>query len=124
MELPPELLALLESDNPPTLYLKSATPSTPTGVAHALLSTPGKTYRIQQKNSSNPIMILQPAVSSTPQSNDSPFAMPQYSVRTIATIEDTLELHAQDEDAAAAPPRVNKWHEKFASTRLNKKAKD
>jgi hypothetical protein len=44
--------------------------------------------------------------------------IPCPAVRTVATIEDTLELYVQEsETAAAAPVKVNKWHEKFARGR-------
>ena len=129
LELPPELLQLLESHNPPTycipllrlleapnmpcrLYLKSSTAS------HAILCSPEKTYHIQQKNSSNPIMILQSCTSAIVDSDVPTSAIPCAAVRTISTIDSTLELCKMESEAAnTAPGKPNKWHEKFAKGR-------
>ena len=102
LELPTELLALLESSDPPTLTLKSD-PAT----SHALLCSPNATYRVQQKNSSNPLMILKPAAGA------------DGGVTTISKIEDTLELlpYVEGEEKAV---KKNKWHEKFAASRMKK----
>jgi hypothetical protein len=62
-------------------------------------------------------MILEPC-SSVLESDDPAMGIPCPGVRTIATIEDTLELYVQEsETAAAAPVKVNKWHEKFGKGR-------
>ncbi|KAM0717341.1 hypothetical protein Q7P37_007193 [Cladosporium fusiforme] len=60
LELPPDLLSVLTSKNPPVLRLKSshAPSGEPGGLA--VLCTPDKTYNIRQKNSSNTVYILQP----------------------------------------------------------------
>jgi sister chromatid cohesion protein DCC1 len=99
-----------------------STPSTSeTAPAQAILCTPGATYRIQQKNSSNPIMILEPTLS---KEDDQNLGIPVAALKTIAKIEDTLELSKQEGDAApAAPAKVNKWHEKFAKGRAAGKGK-
>jgi sister chromatid cohesion protein DCC1 len=107
------------------LYLKSAALSSATAPAHAILCTPDTTYRIQQKNSSNPIMILEPYISTGTESDNTASNMPCNGIRTIATIEDTLELYRQEsETAPPAPAKVNKWHEKFAKGRGAAKEKD
>lgn len=87
-----------------------------------MLCTPDATYHIQQKNSSNPIMILEPTFSNI--DNQGP-GVPMAALSTIATIEDTLELSKHEGEAAlAAPVKVNKWHEKFARGRQTGKGKD
>jgi hypothetical protein len=121
LELPPALLTLLESDSPPTLHL---TPGT--GTPHALLSTPTGTYRLQQKNTSNPLMLLQPSFSTEAGSEGADSANSGVgcaSVCVVARIEDTLELLPYDAAADAAAPakaKAGKWHEKFAASRAKK----
>ncbi|KFY15079.1 hypothetical protein V492_02241 [Pseudogymnoascus sp. VKM F-4246] len=113
LELPPDLLKLLESDSPPTLHL---TPGT--GTPHALLSTPTGTYRLQQKNTSNPLMLLRPSISSEEDGD-----IGRASVCVVSRIEDTLELLPYDATAEAAAPvkaKAGKWHEKFAASRAKK----
>ncbi|KAI9741462.1 MAG: hypothetical protein M1818_004268 [Claussenomyces sp. TS43310] len=119
LELPTELLELLESDSPPTLQLKSAVSSTSsTTPAYAVLCSPYKTYRLQQKSSSNPIIILQPSSTSVSWGQDDDVATtPRASICNIATIEDTLELYAQETEDAAPLRKNNRWHEKFAKGR-------
>jgi len=127
LELPPELLALLESDNPPTLYIKSAPSSSATTPAYAILNSGEKNHHIRQKNTSSPIMIIQPSSTGPTKSDDPATFISVPSICCIASIEDTLELVPQDSEtaaAAAAPLKVNKWHEKFAKGRTNTKAKD
>jgi sister chromatid cohesion protein DCC1 len=123
------------------LYLKSSRP-TATGTTQALLTTPSKTYRIQQKNSSNPIMMLLPSDASLSYLQNeaipaqqagatdnmdldaqigSACALPRPSVCMVATIEDTLELIENDEATVVKPVKVNKWHEKFAKSRETSK---
>jgi hypothetical protein len=60
-------------------------------------------------------MILEPTLS---KADDQELGIPVPAVRTIATIEDTLELSKQESEAApVASAKVNKWHEKFAKGR-------
>ncbi|KFY88423.1 hypothetical protein V498_06804 [Pseudogymnoascus sp. VKM F-4517 (FW-2822)] len=118
LELPPALLALLESDSPPTLHL---TPGT--GTPHALLSTPEGTFRLQQKNTSNPLMLLRPSISTEADCDGGDGGVGCASVCVVARIEDTLELLPYDAAADAAAPlkaKVGKWHEKFAASRAKK----
>ncbi|SPN99882.1 uncharacterized protein DNG_02734 [Cephalotrichum gorgonifer] len=53
LELPPDLLELLESDSPPTLHLEPGTPN-------AVLVAPGKRYILTQRNTSNSLILLSP----------------------------------------------------------------
>lgn len=67
-------------------------------------------------------MILEPTLS---QADNQESGIPVPAVRTIATIEDTLELSKHEsETAPVAPAKVNKWHEKFAKGRTTGKGKD
>ena len=75
---------------------------------------------MRQKNSSNPIMILQPSTTSPTEEDDADRFIPQPSVTVISKIDDTIELILL-EDQPKAAPKVNKWHEKFAKTRAPKK---
>jgi len=78
---------------------------------------------MRQKNTSNPIIILQPSATGPTEADDSVTFIHQPSVCSIAKIEDTIELILQEmESAAKAPPKVNKWHEKFAKSRAEKKS--
>jgi sister chromatid cohesion protein DCC1 len=63
-------------------------------------------------------MILAPA---STEPTEAPDAIPVSSVAAIAKIEDTIELILQEAGEAKAPPKVNKWHEKFAKSRVEKK---
>jgi len=67
-------------------------------------------------------MILEPTLS---QIDDQELGIPVPAVRTIATVEDTLELSKQEGEAApVAAAKVNKWHEKFAKGRTTGKGKE
>ncbi|KAI9826100.1 MAG: hypothetical protein M1832_000549 [Thelocarpon impressellum] len=100
LELPPELLQVVCSDNPPPLTLKSAIPPPHTSTApqaHAVLCTPSQTYRIRQVHSSNSIFLLRP----TPgQESGLP---PEVGVSVIASAKATLELQLTSTPSAALP---------------------
>ncbi|PQE10165.1 sister chromatid cohesion DCC1 protein [Rutstroemia sp. NJR-2017a WRK4] len=123
LELPPELLALLESDAPPTPPPSLTITSSPLPPHHAHLSVSnGKTYLLRQKNTSNPIMILSPSTTfpSTEDGHedDGDSFVPRPAVTRIASVEDTIELIEKQEGAEKEKPvKVNKWHEKFAKSR-------
>lgn len=104
LELPPDLLALLESDSPPTLRLE---PSPTAG----LLKTPdNKTWSLRQKNTSNALVLLQ---ASGPGPGQDSAAL-----STVATLHETVELVPEAESAAAPVVAAKgKWHEKFGKTR-------
>ncbi|TAQ91660.1 hypothetical protein B7494_g117 [Chlorociboria aeruginascens] len=124
LELPPELLALLESDNPPQLTISSALSSNG-DPGYAILSSGDKNYQMRQKNTSNPIMILQPSSTGPTEADDASTFIPAPSICSIASIEDTIELILQEpEGVEKAPVKVNKWHEKFAKSRAAAKPKD
>ncbi|KAH6856040.1 hypothetical protein B0I37DRAFT_389433 [Chaetomium sp. MPI-CAGE-AT-0009] len=113
LELPPELLELLESqDPPPTLTLHPS----PTA---ALLKTPSKTYSLRQKNTSNALILLAPSRSSSTTTTTTPSDGPAATgLSTIATVHDTTELVPEDEAAAAPAAKARgKWHEKFGRGR-------
>lgn len=106
LELPPDLLALLESDSPPPLRLE---PSPTAG----LLKTPdNKTWSLRQKNTSNALILLQASGTGSVPGQDSA------NVSTIATLHETVELVPEAESAAAPVVAAKgKWHEKFGKTR-------
>lgn len=99
LELPAELLALLESDHPPTLRLES----TPTA---GLVRTPdNKTWSLRQKNTSNALIILQADADGQ-------------TLNAVATLHDMVELMPEVQSAATPTIAVRgKWHEKFGKTR-------
>lgn len=106
LELPPDLLALLESDSPPTLRLE---PSPTAG----LLKTPdNKTWSLRQKNTSNALILLQASGPGPSPGQDSA------ALSTVATLHETVELVPEAESAAAPVVAAKgKWHEKFGKTR-------
>lgn len=81
----------------------------------ALLSTPGLKYRVQQKNSSNKILILNPTTTRSSIPNMT-LDTEEPAVTIISKIEDTLELLEYKEEDVKEK-KVNKWHEKFAKGR-------
>ncbi|EAQ87549.1 predicted protein [Chaetomium globosum CBS 148.51] len=116
LELPPELLELLESPDPPT---RNALHPSPTA---ALLRTKSKTYSLRQKNTSNALILLAPTATTTT-GDDGTSSSPTAAVvvgglSTIATVHDTTELVPEDEAAAAPAAKARgKWHEKFGRSR-------
>ncbi|EJT77971.1 hypothetical protein GGTG_03074 [Gaeumannomyces tritici R3-111a-1] len=123
LELPPELVTLLEGENPPTLKLKSS----PTA---GLLEAAGKTYSLRQKNTSNALIILRPeeeAVATTELSVDPAqeskevppsSGMPEVGMRAFASVHETVELLPEAGSVpSAATSAKGKWHEKFGKTR-------
>ncbi|KAF4126492.1 Uncharacterized conserved protein (DUF2036) [Geosmithia morbida] len=106
IELPPEVEALLEADNATALTLES-------GDNAGLLRTPGKTYALRQKNTSNALILLKPHTSRA--------SSPTQGLATFATIHDTVELELVKDPASDPEPRVapakGKWHERFGRNR-------
>ncbi|KAI0380144.1 hypothetical protein F5Y04DRAFT_258378 [Hypomontagnella monticulosa] len=104
LELPPELLTLLESDTPPVLTLESSTDS-------AILRNGAQSWALRQKNTSNALILLEPSEETSPSSQ-----MPESTLKAIATIHDTIELVVESK-GTAAPVAKGKWHERFARGR-------
>nr|OQO19643.1 hypothetical protein B0A51_13554 [Rachicladosporium sp. CCFEE 5018] len=94
LELPPELLEVLTSANPPTLYFKSAEVAPGGSAGNAVLCTHDKTYNIRQKNSSNTIYVLQPH-----EANDGPG---KQRMQIISQPQSTLEITLALRPCAAA----------------------
>jgi len=68
-------------------------------------------------------MIIQPSFTGPTEADESDTFIPQPSLCSIAKIEDTIELILHEpEGPTKAAPKVNKWHEKFAKTRAEKKS--
>ncbi|KAI9667617.1 MAG: hypothetical protein M1821_000433 [Bathelium mastoideum] len=123
LELPPALLELLTSPDPPTIEIKSSapplSPTTPSSTpsANAVLCTPTQTFQIRQVQTSNSVFLTGPYLppsSSTSTNTQSPpnasFSSypppePQPGIRAVATCAHTLELLPQPASLATA-----KWH--------------
>ncbi|KAI5463511.1 hypothetical protein BGZ63DRAFT_194298 [Mariannaea sp. PMI_226] len=108
IELPAELVTLLESDTAPVLTLESSDSS-------ALLKTPSKTYALRQKNTSNALMLLQPH--SDPDT-------PEQGIAIVSTIHETVELEPVIDKTAGSGGNATtnagakgKWHERFGRSR-------
>ncbi|KAF4986500.1 hypothetical protein FGRMN_10812 [Fusarium graminum] len=110
IELTPDLLTLLESDDAPVLRMESSDTS-------AVIKTPTKTYALRQKNTSNAMMLLSPTPPpSTSSTSDGPV---EQGISIISTIKETVELDTVP-DKAGTPKTVGgkgKWHEKFGRNR-------
>ncbi|KAL2153661.1 hypothetical protein VTH82DRAFT_4816 [Thermothelomyces myriococcoides] len=111
MELPPELVELLESQDPPTLTLHPS----PTA---ALLKTPSSTYSLRQKNTSNALILLAPSSASSSETTDDGLLPGAVGLDSIATLHETIELVPEESVTAASVPKAKgKWHEKFGRAR-------
>jgi hypothetical protein len=86
---------------------------------YALLCHGEKKYQMRQKNTSNPILILKPSFTGPIEADNPEAFIPVPSITAVAKIEDTIELILQ-EGGGKALPKVNKWHEKFAKSRMGK----
>ncbi|KAF2492068.1 sister chromatid cohesion protein-like protein Dcc1 [Lophium mytilinum] len=92
VELPPEILALIDSPNAPILSIKSQAPPTASTAssskpAYAVLCTPTQTYQLRQVQTSNSVFATKCVLTSHGDS------MPVPGVSAIATCPTTLELH-------------------------------
>ncbi|KAI9670419.1 MAG: hypothetical protein M1829_004742 [Trizodia sp. TS-e1964] len=92
LELPPELLELINSERP-TLTLKSASPgpSPPggnTSQPHAVLCTENKTFEVRQVQSSNSIYLLSPTSYASPPRE----TLTDSALSIVGTSQATLEL--------------------------------
>ncbi|GAP92319.1 putative sister chromatid cohesion protein [Rosellinia necatrix] len=104
MELPPDLLEALESENPSELRLEASATS-------AVLKYGSQSWGLRQKNTSNALIILKPGDMTTPSSQIS-----RASLNVVSTIHDTIELVPEPTGKPAAVTK-GKWHEKFARGR-------
>ncbi|KAI9730344.1 MAG: hypothetical protein M1834_005854 [Cirrosporium novae-zelandiae] len=97
LELPPELVQLLESEQPPHLSLKSyvqdPSSSDDATSGHAVLCTDDKTFQIRQRQSSNSVFIIKPYLEKQANLPSSKLAT---SLLAIAQCRNTLELHVHD----------------------------
>ncbi|KAJ4368296.1 hypothetical protein N0V83_006652 [Neocucurbitaria cava] len=92
LELPPEIVELIDAPNPPQLSIKSHAPSAASGTpnekpAYAVLCTPNKTFQLRQVQTSNSLFVTQPALE--PHGNEIPIPV----TCAIASCTATLELH-------------------------------
>ncbi|KAI2467165.1 hypothetical protein F4781DRAFT_403273 [Annulohypoxylon bovei var. microspora] len=105
LELPPELVTLLESENAPVLTIESSTNS-------AILKSGTQSWGLRQKNTSNALIILQ----SSDKTNTTSSQIPETGLEAVATVHDTVEL-VSEPTGKTAPVARGKWHEKFARGR-------
>ncbi|KAI1462141.1 hypothetical protein F4805DRAFT_194987 [Annulohypoxylon moriforme] len=105
LELPPELVTLLESDNPPILTIESSTNS-------ATLKSGAQSWGLRQKNTSNALILLQ----SFNETSTTSSQIPEAGLKAIATVHDTIEL-VSEPTGETAPVARGKWHERFARGR-------
>ncbi|KAF5561024.1 Sister chromatid cohesion DCC1 [Fusarium phyllophilum] len=109
IELPPDLLSLLESDDAPVLTMESSDSS-------AVIKTPTKTYALRQKNTSNALMLLSPTP--LPTSSDGPV---EQGISIISTIKETVELDTVPDVSSGTAKGLGggkgKWHERFGRNR-------
>ncbi|KAF2451334.1 hypothetical protein P171DRAFT_492622 [Karstenula rhodostoma CBS 690.94] len=100
LELPAELVQLLEAPNPPPLSIKSLPPpasNRPSAQpAYAVLCTPSKSFHIRQVQTSNSVFVTQPTLDA--HGND----VPTPTTCAIAACTATLELHPVDASAVAS----------------------
>ncbi|KKA27284.1 hypothetical protein TD95_003473 [Thielaviopsis punctulata] len=117
LELPPELVALLEGLGAPLLYLETS-PET----ANAVLRTPDHKYALRQRNTSNSIILASPTGTGTGASGDP--ASP--GLAAFATVHESIELIRQGPDTKPGggigggvrhTGSMGKWHEKFGKGR-------
>ncbi|OCL14124.1 hypothetical protein AOQ84DRAFT_371572 [Glonium stellatum] len=92
LELPPALLDLIASPDPPVLSIKSQAAPIPAGTpsskpAYAVLCTSNKTFQLRQVQTSNSVFVTQPVY----KAQDDDIALP--GLAAIATCTATLELH-------------------------------
>ncbi|SMR58429.1 unnamed protein product [Zymoseptoria tritici ST99CH_1E4] len=110
LELPADLLALLTSDEPPVLHLKSREDADGTAKdANAVLCTSDKTYDIRQVSHSNTVYLTRPH--ELPVDNGGP---PRAGIEAIAKCESTIELLPSATQSAA--PYIKAALPVFSST--------
>ncbi|KAL6710087.1 hypothetical protein ACN47E_009878 [Coniothyrium glycines] len=103
LELPPEIVDLIDAPHPPHLTLKSHAPrpSAASGgpsakPAYAVLCTPNKTFQLRQVQTSNSLFVTQPALETHGN------AIPIPATCAIASCTATLELHPSTASAVAS----------------------
>ncbi|KAF2855846.1 sister chromatid cohesion protein-like protein Dcc1 [Plenodomus tracheiphilus IPT5] len=92
LELPPDVVELIEAPNPPPLFIKSLAPSAASGASHArpayaVLCTPNKTFQLRQVQTSNSLFVTRPMLET--HGNEIPIP----ATCAIASCTATLELH-------------------------------
>nr|POE51771.1 sister chromatid cohesion protein dcc1 [Quercus suber] len=99
LELPPDVLNLITSDNPPILQLKSLDRQPgQLSDSNAVLCTPDKTFNLRQVNHSNSVFVTKPSRSQQSEANDSS----QPALEAVAQSTFTLELTAAKDVPAHA----------------------
>ncbi|KAM7200583.1 hypothetical protein V8F33_003788 [Rhypophila sp. PSN 637] len=120
MELPQELVDLIESDDAPTMIKLTPTPTA------AVLKTPIRNYSLRQKNTSNGLILLRLVANTEPSTSDTVMTddhsttkekkreKPKVSLHAFATLHETVELLPLEDGQEEPPvPKLGKWHEKL-----------
>lgn len=124
LELPLELLALLESDTPPVLVAQASkvivddhltrftngSLTLESSTDSAILRSGAQSWALRQKNTSNALILLKPS------DEASSSQIRETTLKAIATIHDTVELIVEAKETSA-PVTKGKWHERFARGR-------
>ncbi|KAM3424407.1 hypothetical protein BST61_g6412 [Cercospora zeina] len=115
LELPADLLALVTSENPPRLYIKSkhVPPGGNAKEAHSVLCTPDKTYQIRQVSTSNSVYLIQPHDSPDPHPALAG-GLPRVGVEAVAKCDTSIELLPTP--ATSAAPYIQAALPTYAST--------
>ncbi|KJZ80007.1 hypothetical protein HIM_00721 [Hirsutella minnesotensis 3608] len=131
LELPPEVVSMLEADDAPVYVLDPAlahahvsssltvAPASPRSLtlessdSSAVLKTPAHSYALRQKNTSNALLLLSPH--SSPSS-------PEQGLSAISTLRETVELEVITQTPVTQAPLKDtgsrgKWHERFGKNR-------
>ncbi|KAF2217318.1 hypothetical protein CERZMDRAFT_32236 [Cercospora zeae-maydis SCOH1-5] len=115
LELPADLLALLTSEKPPRLHIKSiqVPPGGNPKEAHSVLCTPDKTYQIRQVSTSNSVYLIQPRDLSDPHPGAAA-GLPRVGVEAVAKCDTSIELLPTS--ATSAAPYLQAALPTYAST--------
>ncbi|CAK3930751.1 Hypothetical predicted protein [Lecanosticta acicola] len=110
LELPAELLALVTSENPPILHLRSRENLNGEAKdANAVLCTPDKTYNVRQVSTSNSVYLTRPRGTAGDEGG-----LPQKAIEAVAKCDSTLELVPAGKQSAV--PYIKSTLPTFAST--------
>jgi hypothetical protein len=107
-------LPLILSARRRSLYLDSSPSS-------AILKTPDRNYTMRQRNTSNSLILVSPALSNF--ESDTPPGIPVEGLKVIATLHEMIELTVEVSQPPPGGSGVShtgsrgKWHEKFGKGR-------
>ncbi|RKF65667.1 putative sister chromatid cohesion protein dcc1 [Golovinomyces cichoracearum] len=111
IELPPDLLELLESTSSPNLSITPGPSST--APEPAVLKLGPQAYSMRSKNSSNTILLLQPPARDLNANENSTVD----TLIAVSQCNETIELVPISNSPGEEVKKKNKWHEKFVKSR-------